>query len=241
MTEDQAPHNGKLERSNPAVEAEPAGIGSSSAPDSLSREVRLLGSLLGQVIAEQAGEEILDIVERVRKLTIDIRKNPSTTRQKGLRAILEELPREQLEPVIKSFSLYFHLTNLAEEKHRVRRVRKRARTTPGGQEGSIEAAVRKLLEEDEPDAIRELLDSLSIGLVLTAHPTEARRRTVLVALRRTFELIDRLDDPRLTPNEESDIRRRLREEISLLWRTRFLRTELTTVMDEVRTDLLFFD
>ena len=89
MTDQRQRHRG--DRANPAVEAEPAGIGSSSAPDALSREVRLLGSLLGQVIAEQAGEEILDIVERVRKLTIDIRKNPSTTRQLGLRAILEEL------------------------------------------------------------------------------------------------------------------------------------------------------
>ena len=240
MTDQQGPRNAKA-AVNPAVEAEPAGIGSSSAPDALSREVRLLGSLLGQVIAEQAGEEVLEIVERVRKLTIDIRKNPSATRQLGLRAILEELPQEQLEPVIKSFSLYFHLTNLAEEKHRVRRVRKRARTTPGGQEGSIEAAIRRLLDEDEPEAIQELLDSLSIGLVLTAHPTEARRRTVLVALRRTFELIDRLDDPRLTPNEDSEIRRRLHEQISLLWRTSFLRTERPKVMDEVRTALLFFD
>ncbi len=231
----------KSERANPAVEAEPAGIGSSSAPDALSREVRLLGSLLGQVIAEQAGEEILEIVERVRKLTIDIRKNPSPTRQRGLRAILEELQPEQIEPLIKAFSLYFHLTNLAEEKHRVRRVRKRARTTPGGQEGSIKAAVRQLLADEPPGAFEALLGDLSIGLVLTAHPTEARRRTTLVALRRTFALIDRLDDPRLTPNEDLEIRRGLREEISLLWRTSALRTERPSPLDEVRTALLFFD
>jgi len=231
----------KGERSNPAVEAEPAGIGSSSAPDALSREVRLLGSLLGQVIAEQAGEEILDIVERVRKLTIDIRKNPSPTRQLGLRAILEELSAEQIESLIKAFSLYFHLTNLAEEKHRVRRVRKRARSTPGGQEGSIESAVRQLLKEDTTEDFQALLEDLSIGLVLTAHPTEARRRTMLVALRRTFALLDRLDDPRLTPNEDLEIRRHLREEISLLWRTSALRTERPSPLDEVRTALLFFD
>ena len=231
----------KGERANPAVEAEPAGIGSSNAPNTLSREVRLLGSLLGQVIAEQAGEEILDIVERVRKLTIDIRKNPSPVRQMGLRAILEELTPGQAEALIKAFSLYFHLTNLAEEKHRVRRVRKRARTTPGGQEGSIEAAIRKLLAEDSPEQIQDLLQSLSIGLVLTAHPTEARRRTMLVALRRTFALIDRLDDPRLTPNEDLEIRRRLREEIALLWRTSALRIERPSPLDEVRTALLFFD
>ena len=212
MAEQQEQRTPRNDRANPAVEAEPAGIGSSSAPDAFSREVRLLGSLLGQVIAEQAGEEVLTAVERIRKLTIDIRKNPSPspTRQLELRAILEELPPEQIEPVIKSFSLYFHLTNLAQEKHRVRRVRNRARTATGGQEGSIEGAVRRLLDEDSPEQIQELLESLSIGLVLTAHPTEARRRTVLVALRRIFALIDRLDDPRLTPNEDSEIRRRLR-------------------------------
>ena len=230
-----------IERANPAVQAEPAGIGSSSAPDALSREIKLLGSLLGQVIAEQAGEEILALVERVRRLTIDIRRNPSPTRQLGLRAILEGLSAGQVEALIKAFSLYFHLTNLAEEKHRVRRVRKRARTAHGGQEGSIEAAIRQLLATDAPDQLQALLEGLSIGLVLTAHPTEARRRTVLVALRRTFALIDRLDDPRLTPNEDAEIRRHLREEISLLWRTSALRTERPSPLDEVRTALLFFD
>ncbi len=243
MASDQQPTGqlGRAERANPAVEAEPGGIGSSNAPDSLSREIKLLGSLLGQVIAEQAGEEVLTLVERVRKLTIDIRKNPSPTRQMGLRAILEELSIEQVEALIKAFSLYFHLTNLAEEKHRVRRVRKRARTTPGGQEGSLEAAIRKLLAEGEPEQVKASIARLSIGLVLTAHPTEARRRTVLVALRRTFALIDRLDDPRLTPNEDSEIRRRLREQITLLWRTSVLRTERPSPLDEVRTALLFFD
>jgi phosphoenolpyruvate carboxylase len=239
---DQSPFNvpAHNERANPAVEAEPTGVGSSSAPDELSREIKLLGSLLGQVIAEQAGEELLNLVERVRKLTIDIRKTGSTTRQLGLRAILEELSAEQIEALTKAFSLYFHLTNLAEEKHRVRRVRERAHTE-GGQEGSLEAAVRKVLDDDDPDQLRRLIEDMSIGLVLTAHPTEARRRTMLVALRRTSALIDRLDDPRLTPNEDAEIRRQLREEISLLWRTSALRTERPSPLDEVRRALLFFD
>jgi phosphoenolpyruvate carboxylase len=227
---------------NPAVRAEPAGIGSSRARDPLSREVKLLGSLLGQVIAEQAGEELLQMVERVRKLTIDIRATGSATRQHGLRAILEELSEQQVEDLIRAFSLYFHLTNLAEEKHRVRRVRKRARSAPaGGPDGSIEEAVRRLLRDDSPRQTQALLDELSIGLVLTAHPTEARRRTILVALRRVFALIDRLDDQRITPNEDAEIRRQLREEISLLWRTSALRNERPSPLDEVRTALLFFD
>jgi len=224
------------------VRAEPTGIGSSRARDPLSREVKLLGSLLGQVIAEQAGEELLHTVERVRKLTTDIRVSPSSARQSELRSILEGCPANQIEDLIKAFSLYFHLTNLAEEKHRVRRVRKRARTaTAGGPDGSIEAAVRRLLREDSEARVRALLDELSIGLVLTAHPTEARRRTVLVALRRVAVLIDQLDDRRITPSEDADIRRRLREEISLLWRTSALRRERPSPLDEVRTALLFFD
>jgi phosphoenolpyruvate carboxylase len=228
--------------SNPAVRAEPAGIGSSRARDPLSREVKLLGALLGQVIAEQAGEDFLRTVERVRRLTGEIRATGSVTRQRGLRAILEELPIERVEDLIKAFSLYFHLTNLAEEKHRVRRVRKRARSaSAGGPDGSVEQAVRRLLREDSPERSQALLGGLSIGLVLTAHPTEARRRTTLVALRRVSVLIDRLDDPRLTPNEDAEIRRRLREEIALLWRTSALRTERPTPLDEVRTALLFFD
>ena len=227
---------------NPAVLAEPAGIGTSSARNPLAREVKLLGALLGQVIAEQAGVALLHTVERVRKLTSDIRDTGSVTRQRGLRAILEELPDDQVEDLIKAFSLYFHLTNLAEEKHRVRRVRKRARTaTSSGADGSIDEAVRRLLREDDPQRNQALIDDLSIGLVLTAHPTEARRRTMLVALRRVFALIDQLDDQRITPNEDAEIRRRLREEISLLWRTSALRTERPSPLDEVRTALLFFD
>ena len=230
------------ETPNPAVRAEPGGIGSSRAPDPLSREVKLLGSLLGQVIAEQAGEDLLHLVERVRKLTIGIRTTGSASRQRELRRVIELLSDEQLEDLIKAFSLYFHLTNLAEEKHRVRRVRKRARAaSASGQEGSVQEAVRRLLREDDPARNEQLIADLSIGLVLTAHPTEARRRTMLVALRRVFGLIDHLDDQRITPDEDADIRRRLREEISLLWRTSALRMERPSPLDEVRNALLFFD
>jgi phosphoenolpyruvate carboxylase len=232
----------RREASNPAVRAEPAGIGSSRAPDPLSREVKLLGSLLGQVIAEQAGEDLLQLVERVRRQTIDIRATGSARGQKELRDTLESLSVGQLEDLIKAFSLYFHLTNLAEEKHRVRRLRKRARAaSASGQEGSVQEAVRRLLREDDPARNEQLMDELSIGLVITAHPTEARRRTTLVALRRVFALLDRLDDPRITPDEDAEIRRRLREEISLLWRTSALRMERPSPLDEVRNVLLFFD
>ena len=124
----------------------------------------------------------------------------------------------------------------------MRRVRKRARTaSAGGPEGSIAGGRAPTASRGQPERNQALIAELSIGLVLTAHPTEARRRTMLVALRRVFGLLDRLDDQRITPDEDAEIRRRLREEISLLWRTSALRMERPSPLDEVRNALLFFD
>lgn len=227
---------------NAAVRAEPHGIGTAGARDPLSREVKLLGSLLGQVIAEQAGDDLLRLVERVRRLTIDLRRTGRSIHRRELLRILGSLDEPTLEALTRAFSLYFHLTNLAEEKHRVRRLRQRARTASrAGLEGSAAAALLRLRHEVGQAEVDRLLGDLTVGLVLTAHPTEARRRTLLVALRRCFRLLDHFDDPRLTPTEDADTRRRLREEITLLWRTSALRLERPSPLDEVRTLLVFFD
>jgi phosphoenolpyruvate carboxylase len=240
-------------RTNPAVSAEPRGIGTSTARDPLAREVKLLGALLGQVLTEQSGDELLALVERVRRATIEIRRsgrdlanagNPSRAAHQA--ALADELDRLQLpaaEGLIRAFALYFQLANLAEEKQRVRRLRRRGRSAPRGVlEDSIAAAVEGLRASGMSSAdAKALLDELSVGLVLTAHPTEARRRTLLVALRRCYRLLDGLDDPRLTPAEDAELRRRLREEISLLWHTATVRGQAPTPLDEVRSAMVFFD
>jgi phosphoenolpyruvate carboxylase len=98
---------------NPAVRAEPSGIGTSGARDPLAREVKLLGALLGQVIAEQEGEDLLRLVERVRRLTIDLRRTGRSVHRRDLLTLLGSLPDDRIEHLIRAFSLYFHLTNLA--------------------------------------------------------------------------------------------------------------------------------
>src|SRR5439155_486517 len=115
--------------------------------------------------------------------------------------------------------------NLAEERHRVRTLRRRARTSGrAGIEGSPAWALAELpREEATGPALRAHLERLRISPVLTAHPTEARRRTLLLALQRCAGLVERLDDSRLTPEEDAELRRRLREEITILWRTTTLR------------------
>jgi phosphoenolpyruvate carboxylase len=230
-------------RPNPAVSAEPRGIGTARARDPLAREVKLLGALLGQVIVEQAGPDLLLLVEHVRRGAIQLRRHGGGAQRRALARDLDAVGLPQAEILIRAFSLYFQLVNLAEEKQRVRRLRQRGRAAPRGvMDESIAAAVDHLRRSGlTASGARRLFTELSVGLVLTAHPTEARRRTLLIALRRCYRLLDQLDDPRLAPIEDAEVRRRLREEISLLWHTSALRLEAPTPLDEVRTAMAFFD
>ncbi len=231
------------QRPNAAVRAEPRGIGTAGARDPLAREVKLLGALLGEVIVEQEGEELLDLVERIRRAAIALRRSDSPEDRRALAAEMDAIDLPRIEVLIRAFGLYFQLINLAEEKQRVRRLRAWARQAPRGLlDGSVAEAVDALRRAGVPlSRARASLEQLSIGLVLTAHPTEARRRTLLIALRRCYRLLDELDDPRLTPTEDADIRRRLREAISLLWHTSPLRVTSPTPLDEVRSAMAFFD
>ena len=238
-----SPGGGGRGGSSAAVRAEPASIGSAGARDPLAAEVRLLGALLGQVITEQAGIELFELVERVRKRMIALRRTDDPLEREQLADELAAVDLERAEALIRAFSLYFQLVNLAEERQRVRSLGRRARASRTGLlDRSVADAVRRLRRigrtDDELDAA---LARLRISPVLTAHPTEARRRTVLVGLRRCSVLLERLDDPRLTPAEDADVRRRLREEISVLWRTSDLRSVVPSPLDEVRTAMAFFD
>ncbi|HTK45113.1 MAG TPA: phosphoenolpyruvate carboxylase, partial [Patescibacteria group bacterium] len=212
--------------------AEPRSIGTSGGRDTLAREVRLLGALLGEIILEQAGPEVFDLVESTRSRAIAARRRGGEER-----VTFDVLPVEAgvLEGVVRAFGLYFQLVNLAEARDRVRRGARRARATAGASEGArLRAALRRA------DA-RAALAAVHVHPVLTAHPTEARRRTVLIALRRIAHLLERADDPRIPPSGDRELRRRLREEIAVLWQTAELRRGAPSPVDEVRTAMVVFD
>ena len=227
---------------NAAVRAEPQEVGSAGARDPLSREVKLLGSLLGQVIAEQGGAGLLDLVEKWRHRSIAFHEQNDAAAGEAMAAELDSMDVGEAEALAGAFSLYFQLVNLAEERDAVRQI-KRGQVSPDDPpEGSPEEAVDWLVERGwTQERIRELVGRLEITPVLTAHPTEARRRTMLTALRRCYRLLEQLDDPRIGPADDAEIRRRLREEISLLWRSSPVRKLAPEPMDEVRTALAFFD
>ena len=206
----------------------------------LAREVKVLGALLGQVIVEQEGEELFDLVERVRRGAIDRRRvHDAGPHDAELEADLGELSGPRASALARAFTTYFLLTNLVEEKHRLRVLAQReraARRTPLDE--SVDAAVAAWRRSGD---IGPLVERLRISPVFTAHPTEARRRTVLVAQRRIATLLGRLDDPKLTPSEGSELQRRLLEEITVLWRTSPIRDQRPTPLDEVRAAMVFFD
>jgi hypothetical protein len=158
-----------------ARRAEPRGIGSAHARDPLAREVKLLGALLGQVIVEQEGADLFELVESLRRTAIRRRKPSAGTVEAD--APLAGRPLSELLAVARAFTAYFLLINLAEEKHRVRMLRRRERA--GTLPESIADAVNQLARSELTTAqLRALLDRLLLRPVLTAHPTEARRRTV---------------------------------------------------------------
>jgi phosphoenolpyruvate carboxylase len=219
-------------------------VGTFGARDPLAREVKLLGALLGQVIVEQEGDAALALVERVRKATIAIRRaDQHRADPDRLAADLADVTLAEAEVLIRAFSLYFQLTNLAEEKQRIRSLRLRQRQGRRRPlDESVAAAVVGLRRAGATSAdVARLADRMLISPVLTAHPTEARRRTLIVALRRVFRLLDRLDDPRLTPAEDDEIRRRLREEITVLWHISPVRVNAPGPLDEVRSAMALFD
>ncbi len=155
-------------------------------------------------------------------------------------ALVAGWPLDRADAVARAFTVYFHLANLAEEHHRIRTLRER---DTGGEpmRESLAAAVPALRERLGPDGLARLLDGLRVHPVLTAHPTEARRRAVTEALRRISGLLDELSEGRLGASGQAEATRRLREEIDLLWRTAQLRVTAMQPLDEVRTGTTAFD
>jgi phosphoenolpyruvate carboxylase len=207
-------------------------------PEPLRRDVRLLGELLGQVVAEGCGPDVLADVERLRRAVIAARDGDEQDME--AERLVASWPLERAEEVARAFTCYFHLANLAEEHHRARILRERDRT-PATVRESLAATVAEIRADLGEEHLRALLGGLELHPVLTAHPTEARRRAVVSAIRRVGDQLERLDDPRCSEPEERDARRRLLEAIDALWRTAQLRSTQLQPMDEVRATLAVFE
>jgi phosphoenolpyruvate carboxylase len=202
----------------------------------LRRDVRLLGAVLGKVLVEQEGHELLEAEERIRLRSRDAR---GTGDVDAVRDAVRTLSPGDQATVLRAFSLYFQLANIAEQHHRLRRRRQYAAEDQAAPRESLAAAFERLREID-PDELRARASRLSLELVLTAHPTEATRRTILLAHLRLAELLEALDGA-ASRQEEEQIEDELGEQITILWQTDEVRHGRPRLTDEIRHGLWFFE
>jgi phosphoenolpyruvate carboxylase len=207
---------------------------SEEIPAPLRREVRRLSTILGRVLEEAGGADLLRDVERLRRATIALRLEPTDAHRRRVTTIVDSFEPDRAEKVARAFTCYFQLVNLAEEHHRVRVLRE----DRSPRDDSLEEGVHTVLDREGERGLRNLLERLQITPVLTAHPTEARRRAVVETLWRIAAL---LDVPTQPGRDTEDDDRRLIEEITALWRTDQLRRSRPEPLDEVRAAMALFD
>jgi phosphoenolpyruvate carboxylase len=208
----------------------------------LRDDVRLLGDLLGQVLKAHEGAELFDHVERVRAMSKHA--HAGETRQfDELADLLRALPETAAVRVARAFAHFLSLANIAEQHHRTRRRRDHARDPHGrAQRGSSLETLGRLRDAGvDAGALARAITSIRIELVLTAHPTEMTRRTLLQKHHRIARCLDMLDRPDLTPPERHDTAEALEREIALAWQTDEVRHQRVSPLDEVRAGLVVFE
>ncbi|WP_414896450.1 phosphoenolpyruvate carboxylase [Roseateles sp.] len=205
----------------------------------LMDDIRLLGRILGEVIREQEGRDTYELIERIRKLSVAYRHKADAQAGKSFDKLLKSLSGEQAVSVIRAFSYFSHLANIAEDRHHVRRreIHERAGSQ---QAGSLAFALERLHAAGvRPAEIAKTLHHGFISPVLTAHPTEVQRKSILDAERAVAQLVEQRDDLH-TEREHRDNEAAIRARVTQLWQTRMLRYSKLTVADEIENALSYY-
>jgi phosphoenolpyruvate carboxylase len=209
----------------------------------LRRDVRLLGNLLGTVLVEQAGRALFDKEEEIRSLAKELRLGPSPEGEAAIARLTEALDLATATQIIRAFTTFLQLVNVAEQIHDIRKLRYQELQAPESpRHGSLEHSVARCHAAGlSAAAVQALLDGLDITLVLTAHPTEAKRRTILGKTRRIARHLAELDHPLLTRRERGVVEARILEQITAIWQSDEVRSRPPTVQDEVRNGLFYLE
>lgn len=204
----------------------------------LREEIRTLGELLGGTLREQAGDGAFELVERVRGLAKG-RRGGDEGAERALLDVIAGRELDELADLIHSLSIFFDLANLAEDRHRVRVLRERDRRGLPRRESFAELAGALRAGGAAPGAVQELLDEVAIELVFTAHPTEAKRRSVREKVRDLRGHLYELDQRGLLERERAELTRRIRADLTGLWQTDFVRFRRPSVLEELDRSLFF--
>lgn len=226
-----------MRSATPAPKARAAEAAEKNRP--LVEDIRLLGRILGDVIREQEGKDAFELVERVRKLSVAYRLKSDAQAGRALDRLLKNLTGDQTVSVIRAFSYFSHLANIAEDRHHVRR-RDHHERQGHLQEGSLAMSLERLHEAGfRASDIAKTLQHAYISPVLTAHPTEVQRKSILDAERAIAELVERRETLP-TDRDRAENEALIRARVTQLWQTRMLRTAKLTVSDEIENALSYY-
>jgi phosphoenolpyruvate carboxylase len=206
----------------------------------LKEDIRLLGRLLGDVLRDQEGDAVFDVVETIRQTAVRFRREDDAEAGHELTTLLHKLTRNQTISVVRAFSYFSHLANIAEDQHHIRRRRAHLLKGSPPQEGSVGFALARLRDAGVgQDTVEGFLREALIAPVLTAHPTEVQRKSILDAEHDIARLLAERDLP-LTPKEQVRNLQLLHARIATLWQTRMLRYSKLTVADEIENALSYY-
>ena len=215
----------------------------------LRDDIRLFGRLLGETVRDQEGDATFAVIERIRQASVHLNQEPAAqagsqheAQREALDELLNTLPRDTMISVVRAFSYFLHLANIAEDQHHIRQQRDTALTHDAPQEGSVRHALDRIEAAGiAPEKVRDFFASALVAPVLTAHPTEISRKCILQSHHEIAALLDRRDRNTLTPDESEENETELRSAVLRLWRTRMLRPNRLAVVDEIRNGISYFD
>src|SRR4051812_33490733 len=204
----------------------------------LRDDIRLLGRILGDTVRDQEGPELFDLVERIRQTSIRFHRDEDRLARRELEQILDSMSTSETVRIVRAFSYFSHLANIAEDQNNIRQMR----ANKGGGSGVLaETLAHARAAGIGADALRNFFKSALVSPVLTAHPTEVRRKSTMDREMEVAALLDRRERVALTAEEAAASDEQLRREVLTLWQTNLLRRTKLTVLDEVANGLSFYD
>ncbi|MEH6403165.1 MAG: phosphoenolpyruvate carboxylase [Sneathiella sp.] len=220
-------------------------LNSEAAPskdEPLKDDIRLLGRLLGDTVREQEGEEVFDIVEKIRQTSTKFHRENDAPARAELEEILSSLSPERTVQILRAFSYFSHLANIAEDQHHIRRMRSHAIAGSPPRSSSVEKAMERVFEAGySAEQLVAFFETALISPVLTAHPTEVRRKSVMKREMEIAKLLFEREQGNHTPREKDKLLEELRRSILILWQSNLLRQTKMGVIDEVKNGLTYYD
>jgi phosphoenolpyruvate carboxylase len=206
----------------------------------LRNDIRLLGRILGDTVRDQEGADVFDLVERIRQTSIRFHRDDDKPARRELEVILDGMSTSETVRIVRAFSYFSHLANIAEDQNNIRQMR--GRSTGNGSQESLPSTLSHARDAGFSAAdLRKFFETAQVSPVLTAHPTEVRRKSTIDREMEIAALLDRRERVQLTPDELAASDEQLRRAVVTLWQTNLLRRTKLTVLDEVANGLSFYD